>query len=86
MIVGSIYAGWAPPTEAAAIGVAMAFVIAATQRAINWDMLVLSMKGTIRTSSMILNSPSPFWAVHETNFARAAEIAAASAERYVSKT
>lgn len=54
VIVGSIYAGWATPTEAAAIGVAMAFAIAATQRAISWEMLVLSLKGTIRTTSMIM--------------------------------
>lgn len=54
VIVGSIYAGWATPTEAAAIGVAMAFAIATTQRAISWNMLVLSLKGTIRTTSMIM--------------------------------
>ncbi len=53
-IVGSIYAGWATPTEAAAIGVAMAFAIAATQRAITWDMIVDSLKGTIRTTAMIM--------------------------------
>ncbi|MDO6588343.1 TRAP transporter large permease [Salipiger sp. 1_MG-2023] len=53
-IVGSIYAGWATPTEAAAIGVAMAFAIAATQRAITWEMIVASLKGTIRTTSMIM--------------------------------
>ena len=54
VIVGSIYAGWATPTEAAAIGVAMAFAIAATQRSISREMLVLSLKGTIRTTSMIM--------------------------------
>lgn len=53
-IVGSIYAGWATPTEAAAIGVAMAFAIAATQRAVTWQMIVASLKGTIRTTSMIM--------------------------------
>ncbi|MGJ8544531.1 MAG: TRAP transporter large permease [Sulfitobacter sp.] len=54
VIVGSIYAGWATPTEAAAIGVAMAFVIAGTQRAVNWPMIVESLKGTVRTTSMIM--------------------------------
>ncbi len=53
-IVGSIYAGWATPTEAAAIGVAMAFIIAATQRALSLRMLVDSLKGTVRTTSMIM--------------------------------
>lgn len=53
-IVGSIYAGWATPTEAAAIGVAMAFVIAAAQKAISLRMLRESLKGTIRTTAMIM--------------------------------
>lgn len=53
-IVGSIYAGWATPTEAAAIGVSMAFVIAAMYGAINRSMIVDSLKGTVRTTSMIM--------------------------------
>ncbi len=53
-IVGSIYAGWATPTEAAAIGVAMAFVIAAMHKAITRDMLTDSLKGTVRTTAMIM--------------------------------
>jgi len=53
-IVGSIYAGWATPTEAAAIGVAMAFLISATHKAITREMLILSLKGTVRTSAMIM--------------------------------
>ncbi len=55
-IVGSIYAGLATPTEAAAIGVAMAFAIAAIQnfKAITRDMIVESLKGTVRTTSMIM--------------------------------
>ncbi|AVO37157.1 TRAP transporter large permease [Pukyongiella litopenaei] len=54
VIVGSIYAGWATPTEAAAVGVAMAFAIAAMQRAVTWDMVVASLKGTVRTTAMIM--------------------------------
>lgn len=53
-IVGSIYTGLATPTEAAAIGVAMAFAIAATQKAINRQMLIDSLKGTVRTTAMIM--------------------------------
>ncbi|NND91696.1 MAG: TRAP transporter large permease [Granulosicoccus sp.] len=53
-IVGSIYAGWATPTEAAAVGVAMAFIIAMTQRALSLSMLMDSLKGTVRTTAMIM--------------------------------
>jgi C4-dicarboxylate transporter DctM subunit len=38
-IVGSIYAGWATPTEAATVGVAIALVIAAHQKALSRAML-----------------------------------------------
>ena len=54
VIVGSIYAGWATPTEAAAVGVAMAFAIAASHRAISREMLIASLTGTVRTSAMII--------------------------------
>ena len=54
VIVGSIYAGWATPTEAAAVGVAMALAIAAQQRALNIELLLLSLRGAIRTSAMVM--------------------------------
>jgi C4-dicarboxylate transporter DctM subunit len=53
-IVGAIYAGWATPTEAAAIGVAMAILIAGSQRALSVSMIIESLKGTVRTTSMIM--------------------------------
>lgn len=53
-IVGSIYAGWATPTEAAAVGVAMAMLIAGGQRALTVNMIIESLKGTVRTTSMIM--------------------------------
>lgn len=53
-IVGAIYAGWATPTEAAAIGVAMAFAIAFFHGAITRDMVIKSLKGTVRTTAMIM--------------------------------
>lgn len=53
-IVGSIYAGWATPTEAAAVGVAMAFLIALLQRALSFRMLLDSLRGTVRTTAMIM--------------------------------
>ncbi|MBZ8134340.1 TRAP transporter large permease [Afifella sp. IM 167] len=54
VIVGSIYRGWATPTEAAAVGVAMAFVIAAFHRAVTPSMVVEALLGTIRTTAMIM--------------------------------
>jgi len=53
-IVGSIYAGWATPTEAAAVGVAMAFFIAALHKALNLSMLIGCLKGTVKTTAMIM--------------------------------
>ncbi|HSK39818.1 MAG TPA: TRAP transporter large permease [Arenibaculum sp.] len=54
VIVGSIYRGWATPTEAAAIGVAMAFVIAAFHRALNFTMIAEALLGTVRTTAMVM--------------------------------
>jgi len=53
-IVGSIYAGWATPTEAAAVGVAMAFIISAAHKAITFLMLIECLKSTVRTTAMIM--------------------------------
>ncbi len=53
-IVGSIYAGWATPTEAAAVGVAIAFVIAGLNRGLNIQMLAMSLRGTVRITAMIM--------------------------------
>ncbi len=53
-IVGSIYRGWATPTEAAAVGVGMAFVIAAFAGGVNWAMLRESLLGTMRITAMIM--------------------------------
>ena len=54
LIVGSIYAGWATPTEAAAVGVAGAFLIALAFGGVSWDMLSQSLTGTIKITSMIM--------------------------------
>ena len=54
LIVGSIYQGWATPTEAAAVGVAGAFAIAAAFRGINLEMLRLSLLGTVKVTAMIM--------------------------------
>lgn len=54
LIIGSIYRGWATPTEAAAVGVAGAFMIAAAFGGVNWTMLRESLLGTIKITSMIM--------------------------------
>ncbi len=54
MIIGSIYNGWATPTEAAAVGVAGAFVIAGAFGGISFGMLADSIFGTVKITSMIM--------------------------------
>lgn len=54
VVVGSIYAGLATPTEAAALGVAMAFVIAAARRTLTWDGTRAALLGTVRVMAMIM--------------------------------
>jgi C4-dicarboxylate transporter DctM subunit len=54
MIVGSIYRGWATPTEAAAVGVAGAFLIAFAFGGLSLDMLTQSLTGTVKITSMIM--------------------------------
>ncbi|WP_319772137.1 TRAP transporter large permease [Breoghania sp.] len=53
-IVGSIYAGWATPTEAATIGVAIALAIAAHQKALSLRMIADALRGAVKTSAMIM--------------------------------
>jgi len=54
LIVGSIYRGWATPTEAAAVGVAGAFLIAFAFGGVSWSMLTQSLAGTVKITSMIM--------------------------------
>jgi C4-dicarboxylate transporter, DctM subunit len=54
VVVGSIYAGWATPTEAASLGVVAALVLAAWERALSWTMLRAVLEGTMRTTAMIM--------------------------------
>ena len=53
-VVGSIYMGWATPTEAAAIGVLISLIIAFAYKALSKGMLVDSLIGTIKITSMIM--------------------------------
>jgi C4-dicarboxylate transporter, DctM subunit len=54
VIIGSIYAGWATPTEAAALGVLAAMGLAAWNRRLNLKMLRKSVESTMRTTAMIM--------------------------------
>lgn len=54
VVVGSIYAGWATPTEAASMGVFAALVLAAWERALSWSMIKAVFEGTMRTTAMIM--------------------------------
>jgi C4-dicarboxylate transporter, DctM subunit len=54
VVIGSIYRGWATPTEAAAIGVAAAALIAAANRGLTIRVIVDSLLGTVRTTAMVM--------------------------------
>lgn len=54
LVVGSIYAGVATPTEAAALGVSGALVLAAWFRKLTWSMLREAIEGTMRSTAMIM--------------------------------
>lgn len=54
VVMGAIYAGWATPTESAAIGVVGALVIALAKRKLSFALLHEAMISTVRISSMIL--------------------------------
>ncbi|MET0508594.1 MAG: TRAP transporter large permease [Burkholderiaceae bacterium] len=53
LVLGTIYAGWATPTESAALGVAGSLVLALVDGKLRWSMLAESMHATARTTSMI---------------------------------
>lgn len=53
-IIGTIYKGWATPTEAAAVGVAGAVLIAAAFGGVSIKMISESIVGTIKITSMIM--------------------------------
>ncbi|MFC4297332.1 TRAP transporter large permease [Castellaniella hirudinis] len=54
LVVGSIYAGVATPTEAAALGVVGALCLALFQGRLNWPMLRDALEGTMKSSAMIM--------------------------------
>lgn len=54
LVVGSIYAGLATPTEAAALGVFGALVLAAAYRRLTLSMLREAVEGTMKSTAMIM--------------------------------
>ncbi len=54
VVVGSIYAGVATPTEAASVGVCFALLLAAWNRTLTFSMLREAFEGTMRTTAMIM--------------------------------
>ena len=53
-VIGSIYAGWATPTESASVGVAIALLIVVANRGLSLAMLHESLLGTVRITAMIM--------------------------------
>jgi tripartite ATP-independent transporter DctM subunit len=53
-VLGSIYLGWATPTEAGAIGVIGALFFAALTRSLTWNVFKTSMINSVKTSCMIM--------------------------------
>ena len=53
LVLGTIYAGLATPTESAALGVAGSLILALVDRKLNWNMISESLHATARTTSMI---------------------------------
>lgn len=54
VVMGAIYGGWATPTEAAALGVVMAFALAASNSTLNFSMLHDAFIATTKTTAMLL--------------------------------
>lgn len=54
IVIGSIYAGFATPTESAALGVLAALGLAAQRRALSWAMLRNAFEGTLRILGMTM--------------------------------
>ena len=53
-VIGSIYAGWATATEAAALGVIAALGVAAVRGRLTLTVLLNAFEGTMRTTAMIM--------------------------------
>jgi tripartite ATP-independent transporter DctM subunit len=54
VVLGSIYAGWATPTEAAAVGVAGSLFFALLSRSLSFQVFKEALMGAVKTSCMIM--------------------------------
>jgi tripartite ATP-independent transporter DctM subunit len=54
LVLGSIWLGYATPTEAAAVGATAAMLLAALARRLTWTAFRESVAGTVRTTCMVL--------------------------------
>jgi C4-dicarboxylate transporter DctM subunit len=61
IVIGSIYAGFATPTESAALGVVAALGLAAANGRLTWSMLIQALDGTMRTTGMIMLIVAAAW-------------------------
>jgi tripartite ATP-independent transporter DctM subunit len=61
VVIGSIYAGFATPTESAALGVMAALLLAALYRRLTLTMLIEAIDGTMRTTGMIMLIVAAAW-------------------------
>jgi len=61
VVIGSIYAGFATPTESAALGVIAALGLAALNRRLTLEMLTQAIDGTMRTTGMIMLIVAAAW-------------------------
>ena len=52
-VIGSIYGGFATPTEAATMGVVGALILAAWSRSLSWASFTEALMGAVKTSTMI---------------------------------
>jgi tripartite ATP-independent transporter DctM subunit len=73
VVVGAMAAGWGTPTESAALGAFATVLLAMAYRALNWRILLDSLKGTVAISAMIL-----FIIVGATTFAQILSFSGAS--------
>ncbi len=54
VVIFSIYLGWATATESAALGVLCALIISFFNKTLTWSVLMNSLEGTMRTTSMVM--------------------------------
>jgi len=54
VVLGSIYAGIATPTEAAAMGCVIVLILTTIYRILSWSAVKRPIAATVRTTSMIL--------------------------------